>query len=655
MVSATRIEPNVAIAEEREVNSLVPEELADRVIPADPRISPDGRCVVFSADAVGRTSEKKRNTLWLASADGAPRKLTAGLANDCDPSWSPDGRQLVFLSNRMATEDDEQRPFILLMDGGEPAPIGDLAGALSRPTWSPDGRFIAVLRRDPETNAEKSRKKERIDAVVVEEAPRFKRLWLIDREKGKSRCVTTGQREVRDYAWLPDGSALVAITTNGVETDAFYGKAELWSVSIDGALPRPIATFVTTPSSPVVVDTESGMMVAARADGGRADPADSVWVVPYAGGTPRRLLPEAGGSVEEIVPMPGRAGHVAARIVERTHGRLFAADVLDGAMMPLTPPHLAQTGSLLPGVSFAAVGDRFAGIWSDSTTPEEVYLGEAGDSARAVTRFGNAFRGRLQPVEHVTWQSNDGVEIEGLLTLPKGYEPGNRYPLVVEIHGGPSWQWEDRVMLDWHDWAQMLASHGYAVLLPNPRGSTAYGAEFQRLLQDDIGGGECRDLISGAQAMVDRGVADPERLGIGGWSWGGYLTAWTITQTTMFRAAVMGAGLANLVSDHGQGDIPSMNLLLYSDHPYGAVDAYWNASPIRFVTSVSTPTLILHGDQDERVHPAQSMEYFRALKVLGVPVRFVRYPREDHGIHERAHQIDLMERVLEWYNRWLMA
>jgi len=281
-------------------------------------------------------------------------------------------------------------------------------------------------------------------------------------------------------------------------------------------------------------------------------------------------------------------------------------------------------------------GGHLAAVWTDATTPEEVWLGDASGEARPMTSFGKDFRGRLQPVEHVCWMS-DGVEIEGLLTYPANYESGTPYPLVVQIHGGPSWQWEDRVMLNWHDWAQMLASRGYAVLMPNPRGSTGYGPELQRLLQDDVGGGESRDLIAGALAMVERGIADPDRLGIAGWSWGGYLTAWTITQTSIFRAAVMGAGLANMVSDHGQGDIPSANLLYYPGQPYHHMEEYWKSSPIRYVAAVRTPTLILHGEEDARVHPAQGMEYYRALKTLGVPVRFVRYPREKHGIAERAH------------------
>jgi len=211
------------------------------------------------------------------------------------------------------------------------------------------------------------------------------------------------------------------------------------------------------------------------------------------------------------------------------------------------------------------------------------------------------------------------------------------------------------VMLDWHDWAQMLASNGIAVLLPNPRGSTGRGAAFARLLQDDVGGGEAADLIAGAEAMVARGIADRDRLGIGGWSWGGYLTAMTTTRTGMFKAAVVGAGVANNVSDHAQGDIPAANLLYFAGEPYHHPDAYWAASPVRHAANVTTPTLILHGDADARVHPGQGMEWHRALKTLGVPVEFVRYPREAHPIKERLHQIDLMRRVTEWYRRGLLT
>ena len=633
---------------------LMPEELADRIVPSDPRISPDGSKVVFVAAPASKAGEKKTRSLWIAGEGLPTRQFTTGEADDSDPRWSPDGSRVLFRSDRLKPGSDEYRLFVLSVSGGESLPLGELGGELSQPAWSPDGRWVAVLRKDPEPEGVAARKKERDDAIVVEEDPRFTRLWVVDADSKRARCLTTGEREVRGFAWTPDSLSLVTITTDAAEYDATLGPGDLWRVAVEGSAPRFVARFRNTPSSPVVVETGDGLVVAVRASGHREQPEDSIWSVALSGGEPINALPELAGNVEESMPLPGTTGRLAARIVERTHGRLFVVEVPSGNLNPLTPDGIARCGSIVDGPSFSADGARLAAVWSDATTPEEVWLGNASGDARPVTSFGKDFQGRLQSVEHVSWTSDDGVEIEGLLTYPADYQPGTLYPLVVEVHGGPSWQWEDRVMLGWHDWAQMLASRGYAVLLPNPRGSTGYGRELQRLLQDDVGGGESRDLVTGALAMVERGIADPNRLGIAGWSWGGYLTAWTITQTTIFRAAVMGAGLSNMVSDHGQGDIPSANLLYYPGQLYEHMEHYWKSSPIRYVAAVQTPTLILHGEEDARVHPAQGMEYFRALKILGVPVRFVRYPREKHGIEERAHQIDVMQRIIDWFDRYLL-
>lgn len=639
--SSTRSEP------------LSPEAIADRLVPLDPRISPNGTKVVFVAEPGGQKEKKTKRALWIADGHQAARPLTAGVWDDRGPRWSPDGSRILFVSDRLEVDEEGSRLFLLPAAGGEGLPLGDLQGSLSEPSWSPDGRYVCALREDPEPDSLKTRKKARDDAIVIEEDPRFTRLWAIDVATGRARCLTTGSREIRAYAWAPDGDALVFISTDMTGIDAQLGPSDLWEAPLAGGLPLHVSRFRSTGSSLLVVTTADEARVVVKIDGHREEPSDSIWTVPLSGGVPRNLLPNLNGNVEEMAFFPGRSGAIVARVVERTHGRLYAVDVVTGEMESISPPSLLEKGSILHGVSLSPDGKRMAAIWSNATTPEEVFLGDVGGAAAPVSSFGAQFAGRLQPTEHVTWLSDDGTEIEGLLTYPAGYKPGHRYPLIVEIHGGPSWQWEDRVMLDWHDWAQMLASHGYAVLLPNPRGSTGYGNAFQKMLQDDVGGGESKDLISGALAMVDRGIADRARLGIGGWSWGGYLTAWTITQTDIFSAAVMGAGLSNMISDHGQGDIPTANLLYYPGQPYDNQDAYWKSSPIRYVADVRTPTLILHGDEDARVHPAQGMEYFRALKILGVPVRFVRYPREKHGIRERAHQIDLMNRVVEWFDRYL--
>lgn len=642
-----------AAADEQRPGPLTAESLADRLTPGDPNISPDGMSVAYVVAPFGKKGEKATSAIWVADGSHPPRQVTAGTHEDSAPRWSPDGTRLLFISDRMEKDDDGSRLFILPVAGGEALPLGDLKGSLSGPTWSPDGTAIAVLREDPEPESVKARKKERDDAIVVEEDPRYTRLWVVDLATGKARCLTTADREVRDYCWAPDGALLYTLTTNDIGYDAMIGPSDLWATPANGGLSRHLAKLGTHGSNPIVVQTSEGAKVVLKVEGSREAPSDSVWTVPVEGGEAVNCLPDIEGIVETITALPGRNGQFLARIVERTHGRLFIVDALSGSLTPVSAPIAGGQGSVMEGPTVAANRERLAVIWTDSATPEEVYLGDLNGPARPVTSYGKEFLGRLQPTEHVTWLSDDGVEIEGLLTYPVGYEPGKRYPLVVEIHGGPSWRWEDRAMLNWHDWAQFLASHGYAVLMPNPRGSTGYGHEFQRLLQNDVGGGESRDLVTGALAMVERGIADRERLGIAGWSWGGYLTAWTITQTDIFSAAMMGAGLANIVSDHGQDDIPSANLLYFPGHPYDHMEAYWAASPIRYVANVTTPTLILHGDQDARVHPAQGAEYFRALKVRGVPVRFVRYPREKHGISERAHQIDVMNRLLDWFDRYL--
>ncbi|MBA3415693.1 MAG: S9 family peptidase [Chloroflexia bacterium] len=633
-----------------ESSPLTPEELADRFVPAEPRISPDGRSVVFVMAPAGQKGEHPERAVWIGR-DGAPaRKLTAGCFDDREPRWAPDGSKLLFLSDRVE-RGKESGLYVLPMDGGEALRLGDLGGELRSPAWAPDGATVAVLRTDPTPAVRKKQEEERDDAVVVEADPRFTRLWAIDVASGAARCLTTGEREVRSFCWTPDGSSLVAATTALPGWNEEYFGADLWVVPDSGGRARRIASFPILPGAPVV----AGETVMVPGEGGRPDPAVGVSVVDLAGSDPRPLLPGWEGEVSEVAFLPGRPGSVAFHAVRGVRGGLFSLALAGGQPEPISPTPVRDRGSVARGATFSADGRRVAFVWSAGATPEEVWIGDIDGAAAPVTCFGETFAGRLQPVEVVRWTAEDGVEIEGLLTYPAGYEEGNRYPLVVEIHGGPSWQWEDRVMLDWHDWAQMLASNGIAVLLPNPRGSTGRGAAFARLLQDDVGGGEAADLIAGAEAMVARGIADRDRLGIGGWSWGGYLTAMTTTRTGMFKAAVVGAGVANNVSDHAQGDIAAANLLYFAGEPYHHPDAYWAASPVRHAANVTTPTLILHGDADARVHPGQGMEWHRALKTLGVPVEFVRYPREAHPIKERLHQIDLMRRVTEWYRRWLLT
>lgn len=629
------------------------DEIVDRPIPEAPQISPDGRNIAFTVTASGRKGDHPDRAIWFSRNREPARRFTGGEGNHQNPRWSPDGTRLLFVSNRK--DADKGALYLLPVDGGEAQRLGELEGILSEPSWSPDGGLIAILCTDPETDEEKKRKEDKDDPIVYEEDVKRTRVWIVDPETGIARQLTYGNQSIWGYAWAPDGDRIVVVSTQLHVINEAIRQQSLWQLPVSGGLMTHVADVDGGIGSPVVREVDGKSVVAMRANRTWEDPASSIWIVPLDGRAAKNLTPDYPGTLTELVADPANRTGLIARFAEGFHQRLYRISAAGGQLEPITPKSLSHQGTISGGPTLSADGRSMAFVWEATDVPPEVFVADIGGECKALSMFGRSFAGRLYPGEKVKWTSTDGVPIEGILIKPTGFLEGKRVPLIVEIHGGPTWQWEDALMLGWHDWAQMLASRGYAVLLPNPRGSTGYGATFEKLLQNDVGGGEAQDVISGAQAMVDQGIADPDRLGIAGWSWGGYLTALAITQTTMFKAAMMGAGVANLISDHAAGDIPAANLAYYAEDPYTNWELYARASPVRFAANVTTPTLILHGDSDIRVHPAQGQELYRALKTVGVPTQFVRYPREGHGLRERAHHIDLMKRIVDWFGLYMPA
>jgi dipeptidyl aminopeptidase/acylaminoacyl peptidase len=628
------------------------EEIADRLAPGDPRISGDGRHVAFTVAMRGRKEDRFDRAIWV-STDGAPaRRFTTGSGDHTDLAWSPDSDALAFVAQR--EKDDKSRLYRLPIGGGEAQQVGDIEGKLSAPAWSPDGTRIAVLVTDEETGDEKKRKEEKRDVVVFEEEDKVTRLWTMDVESGEKRCLTHGHRHVWEYAWSDDGEHLILITGDKPTFNQMFLASQLRVIPATGGTSRLLAETRNIPSHPVVRTIDGEKTVFFLANDHRADPSYSVWSIGMDGRNRRKVTDNERSAAMKLAADPRSGSGLLLLQADHSTLRLYTLDGETGALEPVDLGSLAGHGSVLNRPSMSSTG-VFAVSWSALGATEEVYHVTPEGEATKLTSFGDTFDGRLANGEVVSWESDDGVDVEGLLIYPRDYEAGTRYPLVLQVHGGPAWLWTERLYMTWHDWAQMLAAKGYAVLLPNPRGSIGYGTSFEQLLQDDVGGGESHDLVSGALAMVERGIADADRLAITGWSWGGYLTAWTITQTDIFKAAVMGAGVANNVSDHGAGDIAEYNPLIYPDHPYReeAWDSYTNVSPVRYASRVTTPTLIVHGEKDDRVHVTQGQEFYRALQVCGVPVQFVRYPREAHGFVEYNHQIDLMERICGWLEKYL--
>lgn len=636
-----------------EPQPLSPEQLATMTRVGDARIAPDGSAVAFVVDQGSKEGEHEQSALWVvpfeARSTSEARQFSTGIANDRSPRWSPDSRRIAFLSDR--AERGKSSLYIMRADGGEGVRVFDQHGEMSGLGWSPDGRFVAVLFTEPESEDEKKRKEERDDRVLWDQEQKFQRLWVIDPESKTVTCVSPESRQVRAYAWAPDSEQLAICTTANARMDDIFAENEVAIVRRDGSEAQTILN-----RRGVTIDltwSADGRHLAFRSFAGQVVHGEHVYRVDIDSAEQVCLTEGYGGTVEGLSSPDGGE----TLVLSCAEGVDFAAYRLtwDGEQSSLLPRR--EGWSDVP-VSVSRDGIRLALVWQTGVEPENIHVaevveGRAGDLRRVTDFNPELTAAALGSVSATRWTSDEGVEVEGLLVLPYRYVEGPRYPTIALVHGGPTWAWSRWFHANWHDWAQMLAGRGYVVLLPNPRGSTGRGTEYMNANASDIGGGEFRDLMTGLDALIERGIADPDRLGIGGWSWGGYMTAWSVTQTSRFKAAVMGAGLPNMISDNYIGDIPSANLSYFSESAAHNPEPYWERSAIRYIRNVTTPVLILHGEADDRVHPMQGKEMYVALRTLGVPTEFVTYPREGHGIRERKHQIDLMNRVIGWYDRYL--
>jgi len=631
---------------------LSPEQLASWKIPRDPQMTPDGERIVFVLAESSKPDEHKRSTLWMIdTTQDRVWQFTNGPRADSEPQWSPDGSRLAFVSDRK--EPEKQSLYTIPRGGGEATTLVEWKSEVSSPRWSPDGRQIAFIAKDPETDDEAKRKKDRHDEIVVETNYKFGRLYVVPSAGGEPRRITPEeQAHVTAFDWLPDGTGfVVASVATPLVDNIGYGPTDLRCLPFDdGTEPRALAHLGAIDEPRISPD---GRTVAYRSKSGRVTEADAIWLLPMDGGDPHCLTKGYEGLIESFAWAPG-SRQLRFSGYENLHGALRIVDVETGAIAPLLAPDQKPHGSFDSAISFDASGWRFAIVRSATDEPENIWLGEVGgDLTRATDLNADLAGSTFSRGEAISWQSTDGLTIHGLLFRPVGFQEGKKYPLVVHIHGGPAWLWSDRFLCNWHDWAQPLAQRGYAVFLPNPRGSTGRGADFTDREANDYGGMELHDVLTGVDHVVSLGFVDPQRMGVGGWSHGGYMTNWTITQTDRFKCAISGAGPSNFLSDQGQNDIPRFNTDYYDRSVYEDLDRYLQRTPVAHVAHVRTPTLILHGEKDERVALPQGQEMYRALQWAGVETQLVIYPREPHSIGERAHQIDLAERVFAWFERFL--
>lgn len=627
---------------------LTPDQVVGHKRPSFPQISPDGKTVLYTVRQISKSGEHVESGIWIVDADGSePRQFSSGISNDDEPRWSPDGSRVAFLSDR--AERGSQSVYVISPSGGEAVRAFEHQGDMESLTWSPDGQYLAVLMTEPETDEEKKRREERDDANVWDTDFKYQRLWVIEPRSQKGKCVSPPNLQVLAYAWSPDSQSIAISTTPTPQVNDIFGRTGLSIIPRSGGTAKLVFEPLGVAVSPIW--SADGSMLAWIGPADRVVNGDYVYAIPIDGGEPTCLTPDLEGTAEALLPV--RNGEkIAVQVARGMHNVVYELD-WDGTRTCLK--HL-ETGSFPMPITLSENGSGFAAIWESGRNAPDVWLFRCGKGAPSRLTHLNedleqAYIGQSQVVN---WTNGEGHEVEGMLFTPPNNGGSGPLPLIVQVHGGPTARWADEFTATWHDWAHTLAGRGFAVLLPNPRGSTGRGPGFSNAIYQDVAGGEFRDMMTGVDAMIERGIADPDRLGIGGWSWGGFMTAWTITQTDRFKAAIVGAGLPNMVSDNGIGDIPSANLSYFEKSLYEDPDAYWERSAIRYLKNVTTPTLILHGEEDRRVAMAQGLELYTGLKTLGVETQFVTYPREPHGIMETNHQRDLIQRVADWFAKHVL-
>lgn len=613
-------------------------------------LSPDGKRVAWVETQIDKEgAETGRHGIYVAEYEKSqtPLRITAGTGgvqlDEHGLAWSPDSTQIAFLSDALKRR--QPQLYVAPANGGPARKLTSIKGLLATPKWSPDGKAIAVLFTENATRDAGPLVAETPESGVIKDVFFEQRLAVVDASRGTLRQVTPADTYIYEYDWAPDGKSIVLTAAKGNGDNNWY-IAELYAVSVSSGGLQPlykpklqIARPAVSPDGKSVAFIE-GLMSDEDSVGG------DVFVISREGGTPRNLTPDRKASAslvswtseEKIIDMENVDGESSIVRIDPASGQIQSE---------YRAPELLTSGFWSASLSLSLDGKIAAFVRSSFSDPPEVWAGPMG-KGKQVTHRNAHVKPAWGEAKSLHWNSGEH-EVQGWLIYPRNFDASKKYPMVVAVHGGPG----SGVQPSWpsaHRYTMALPAKGYFVFEPNPRGSFGQGEAFTRANVRDFGYGDWRDILAGVDEVLRTAPVDAHRLGLTGWSYGGYMTMWGVTQTDRFRAAVAGAGIANWLSYYGENKIDQWMIPFFGKSVYDDPEVYSRSAPLTYIKNVKTPTLVLVGDSDGECPTPQSYEFWHALKTLGVETELVVYEREGHMFVKPEHLRDVMRRASAWFD-----
>jgi dipeptidyl aminopeptidase/acylaminoacyl peptidase len=666
----------------RKKRLITAEDLYRMQILSEPRISPDGKNVVYTlSQPIDPKTESKSSNLWIVpTAGGAARQFTYGNQSDYQPRWSPDGKQIAFLSNRA----DKEKPaqiYLISLAGGEARPLAKIAGTLGDLSWSRDGRQIlcSVQKTDPEVlEREKDPDKKKLGEVVRHyDRPFYKldgsgylpherwHIWTVDARSGKATQVTDHPVFDEKYpSWSPDGKWIVFISNHAEKPDLHLYQDDVFVMPAKGGEARRLPALSGEKLLPSY--SPDGRWIAYYATEGELDGYrnQGLWIVPADGSAAARNLTARYdlmvspwtindlGAPEMMPPTWSLDGSTLYFPVVYHGSSLLDSISTSGEDLQT----LIGEGGVVGTFDFDAAHTRLAYFYGRMDDPGQVRLRELKSGAeRTLTDVNRDLLSGidLSPVEEVWFKSPSGMDLQGWIMEPPGFDPAQKYPAIIEIHGGPQTQYGNFFMHEFY----YLASKGFVVAFSNPRGGRGYGEEHTKAIWHCWGDADYADVMAWADVVAGQKYVDSARLGVTGGSYGGYMTNWIIGHTQRFRAAVTQRSVSNFISLWGSSDFNWNFQVEINNHPpFDDVNYYWDRSPMKYIGNAKTPTLVIHNEMDLRCPIEQGEQVFVALQTLGVESEMVRFPDEFHGLSRSGRtdrRIARLNHILRWFDKYL--